>query len=386
MTENETPRVNHQRQARVNLIGTVACLLGLAAAVYIASHAYVPVIGPLLDVATPFVIAIILALFLDPIVDKIQAKGLSRGAGVAIVGLSFLLICLLVGFLLIPRMASQVSQLASSYQSLATEAEQQIDGLLESHKEILQRLHLPTTFRALASQFSIQLETGAKASLDMLSGVLSNMFAHILWIIIIPLATFWFLRDWDPITRRIVSLTPERKRDKLVHTSGAVTKVFRGYVRGMATVAVLYSVFTSIWLTLAGLQYGLVIGAVSGLLYMIPYVGVLTTTVTVGILALIQPAHSPAYAVVLMGAVIIQSFVVFDVLVFPRVVGKSVGVHPLLALFSLVVGAKLFGLPGMIAAVPVTASIQVALTHLYPELFKPEETTPDGSDQTGEAT
>ncbi len=194
------------------------------------------------------------------------------------------------------------------------------------------------------------------------------------------MATVWFLRDWDAMTARIIRLTPASHRSRLLHIGGSVGHVFRGYVRGMTTVAILFSIVSSIWLSLAGLQFGLVIGAVSGLLYMIPYVGVLSAILTVGIMALVQPPNSAAYAAALMGGMVLQSFIVFDTLVVPRVVGKSVGVHPLLALFSLVVGAKLFGLPGMIVAMPVTASLQVAIKHMYPDLFKSED-KPDGPDQ-----
>ncbi len=388
MDDTEKRLQTHDRHARA--VTVAAWMIALAAAVYVVSSAHETLVAPLLEVATPFVIAIVLALFLDPVVDRVQSRGLSRGAGVAIVSLGFVLLLLLVGFLVVPRIAAQAADLATNYSTLSTQAEQQINGFLQSHSNQLERLHLPTTVRELATQFSVQLETGGKATLGFITGALGSLFGRILWVIFIPLATIYLLRDWDLITARIISLTPENRRDRLIHISTAVGKVFRGYVRGMAIVAVLFSVVASIWLSAAGLRWGLVIGALSGLLYMIPYVGVLTATLTVGIMAMVQHPDSPVMAVILMVGMMVQSFVVFDTLVVPRVVGKSVGVHPLLALFSLVVGAKLFGLPGMIAAMPVTASIQVALTYMYPELFKtksqPEATVGEASPDQTEST
>jgi predicted PurR-regulated permease PerM len=359
--------VNHDKQARA--ITLAAWLVALAAAVYVVNSAQDTVVRPLMEVATPFVVAIILALFLDPVVDRIQARGLSRNAGVAIVSLSFLIVFLLVGFLIVPRVYDQATSLAKNYNGLATEAEQQVNGLLASHQEELLHLHLPTTVRELASKFSVQLQAGAETGVNIITAGFAYAFARILWIIIIPLATIWLLRDWDRMTAGMVRLIPSAYRDRSLHIGGSVGHVFRGYVRGMTMVAVLYSIVACVWLSLAGLNYGLVIGAASGLLYMIPYVGVLTSVLTVGIMALIQHPDSAVYSLALMGGILVQSFIVFDTLVVPRVVGKSVGVHPLLALFSLVVGAKLFGLPGMIAAMPVTASIQVAMVHMYPDLF-----------------
>lgn len=137
----------------------------------------------------------------------------------------------------------------------------------------------------------------------------------------------------------------------------------------MITVAILFSAASMLVLSLAGLDYGLIIGAVSGLFYMVPYVGVAIIAVVTGFAAMVEPGHGGGYALILMAYMLVQAFIVFDQIVTPRVVGGSVGVHPLLALFSLALGARMFGVVGMIAAVPVAASLQVAIGQIYPRIF-----------------
>ncbi len=204
--------------------------------------------------------------------------------------------------------------------------------------------------------------------MEYISGALGSALSKILWVIFIPISTLWFLRDMDYIRAKGIHFTPDRHRDRVLSLSGAVGDVFAKYIRGMAAVAILYSCVSMAVLAGCQLQYGLIIGAISGLLYLIPYIGVLTTALATGIAATIQTPDNPAYPILLMVWLLVQSFVIFDLIITPKLVGGSVGVHPVLALFSLALGARLFGVVGMITAVPVAAALQVALGQLYPKI------------------
>lgn len=352
-------------QAYPRVFVVAAFLVALVAGVYTVLLVYRPVIEPVLDVAPPFVIGIVLALLLDPLLDRIEKKGLSRGMGVAIVGLSFLIVFLLVGFLLVPKVAEQASQLAAGFPQYVSDAQTQLDKLLRDHRPMLNRFHLPTSASAWTAKFSAQLQEAGSASVNLLAVGLTAALSKILWVIIIPLSTLWLLRDLDYIRQKIVHFTPEKHRYRLISMTSAVGGVFEKYVRGMILVAILYSGVAMFVLTAAGLQYGLIIGAIAGLLYLVPYVGVITLVLVTGVAGVAQPMSMTVVGV-LMGALLVQSFIVFDMIVTPRIVGGSVGVHPVLALFSLALGARMFGVLGMILAVPVAASVQVALGQLYP--------------------
>ena len=145
--------------------------------------------------------------------------------------------------------------------------------------------------------------------------------------------------------------------------------VFGRYVRGMLTVALIFSFVSSIMLSIFGLNYALVFGVLSGLFYLVPYVGVAALAIAVIITALVQSGGEMSYSLLLGGYIFVQSFIIFDLLITPRIVGKSVGVHPVLTLFALSLGAKFFGVVGMILAVPIVAAIQVAIGQFYPQIY-----------------
>jgi predicted PurR-regulated permease PerM len=346
-----------------------AFLIVFAGALYVAVHIYDPLMRPVLDVLPPFVIAFVFAFLLDPVVDWFQRRGLSRGMGVLVVGVLFLVAFVLLGFLIVPKVADQAARLAGNFPDYLKQAQDQLDSLLERAKPLLRRLHLPYTAGELSSKYSSQIGEAAKRSFSLVSGVLTAGLSKVLWIIIVPLSTLWLLRDLEYIKAKVVHFTPPSHREKLMRVSAAVGDVFGKYVRGMVAVSVLFSAVASAVLSIAGLDYALIIGGVSGLLYQIPYIGTLVMVIVTGIAALVQPGHGIGYALILMGIMGALGSVIFDLLVTPKVVGGSVGVHPLLTLFSLMLGAQLFGILGMIIAVPVAASLQVALAHFYPQIL-----------------
>jgi len=355
-----------ENQPRWRFINAAALVVIVAGVIYCLNLVYDPVISPVLNVLPPFAIALIIAFLLDPVVDWMQHRGLSREMGVAVVGLAFLIVFVLLGLLVLPKMVDQATGLAQNFQHYVEVAQKHIDGFLAARKPMLTRLHLPTTTANWASQYSGQIGAFGGRGLVMLSSTLAAIASRALWLIIIPMATFILLKDLNYIKAKIVHLIPERYKARLISMSSAVGSVFGKYVRGMMVVALLYSVIASIILSLFGLPYALIIGAVAGLFYLVPYLGnivIIGMTVTA---VLVGNPEGGATAGILALILLVQSMIVFDLIITPKVAGGSVGVHPVLALFSLALGAQMFGVVGMILAVPVVASIQVALGQMYP--------------------
>lgn len=215
---------------RVTIIASF--LLAVAAAMYGLKIIYQPVIEPILEVAPPFVIGIILAFLLDPLIDRLQRFGLSRDFAVAIVGLSFLVVFVLAGFFLVPQIAYQATQLAQNYGQYADDAKDGVDRILHTHAALLTRLHLPTTANQLFRQLSGQLEGFGRGAITLLAGLLTAVLSKILWLVIIPLSTVWILRDFDYIRAKVVHLAPEKHRDRLVSLGSAMGSVFGKYMHG----------------------------------------------------------------------------------------------------------------------------------------------------------
>lgn len=358
--------MNTDKYPRV--ITVAAFLVAVVAGLYTALLIYKPIIQPVLAVAPPFLIAIALALLLDPLLDVVERRGMSRGWGVAIVGLGLVVALLLIGFLLVPRIIGQATTLAENFQDYMQQAQDRINDILASHKGILERMHLPTTLGEWGTRYSDKLQSATSTALDFLVGALTSTISRLLWLIIIPISTLWLMKDIDYIRAKIIHFTPERHRERAIKMATAVGVVFGKYVRGMLTVMLMFSLVSMLLLTLFGLDYGLIIGVFAGLFYMVPYIGVLIIAVITGVAALVQNG-SMAYAIGLMALLFVQANIVFDLLITPRVVGKSVGVHPVLALFSLALGAQMAGALGMVLAYPVAASIQVAIGEFYPAIY-----------------
>ena len=356
--------MNTENYPRVFIIA--AFLVALVAGIWTILLLYSPIIQPILTVAPPFIIALILAFLLAPVIDKLEKKGISRGIGVSIVGLAFLIVFVLVALLLVPKAVDQAKDLAANYPDYVKQAESSVNSFLHRSEPILRKLRLPTNAREWVSRFSDQLATAGGKGASLAAFALGSAFSRISWLVIIPLATLWLLKDFDHLSAKIARLTPERHRERFTFICSEVGSVFVRYFRGMIIVAMLFSIVVTITLIACGLHYGLIIGVLSGLLYIVPYVGLAAIIIFTVLAALLQPMGI-AMALVLAGALIAINSV-FDMVITPRIAGGSVGVHPVLSLFALALGAQLFGVIGMIAAVPVAASVQVIIGQLYPQV------------------
>lgn len=331
-----------------------------------------------LAISTPFVAAAVMALLLDPLVDRFQRqvrplKGQRAGA----VGLAyalFLLAFLALVVLVVPALIEQSQRLVVWMgDSGPARLQEQVDAWLADHRRI-GSVQLPASVNDLVAQYSDQLAAALKASASRVAGVIVGSVSGLLSTILVPIITFYLLMDMDRLRRRFLALLPERARRVFLVTVRDVGNVFGGYVRGMIQVSLIYMVTAVV--VLLGLSfipllapmrgYALLIGVVGGLLYVIPYVGflgVLLLTVTVGLVT-----GAPVGAIAGFAIALFTLNQTFDNVVTPRIVGGGVGIHPILSMFALLLGASLFGLWGMLLAVPVAGSIRVVLLRLYPQL------------------
>lgn len=367
MTAKESKTPNYDNKWLI----VAAAMISIAAGLYAFSFLYKPIIKPLIEVSLPFLIAIVIAFLLDPIVDWLQRRKIPRGIGVGIVGFAFLISFVLIGFLVVPKVILQAKELENNSNDYTQLAQTKIKSFVSKHQSFLVKLNLPTDPDKLADQMSQKVEIIAKGLFSKIANNLANSFGRILWFIIIPLSTLWILKDLDYFKRKIVHLTPSRHHTKLENLGAAIGAVFGNYVRGMFTVALVFSVISCIILSAFHLKFALIFGVLSGLFYLVPYIGVASLALAVIIASLVQTGgQNISLALTMGGYMLFQSFVLFDLVITPKIVGKSVGVHPVLTLFALSLGATFFGIPGMILAVPTIAAVQVAIGMFYPQIYK----------------
>ncbi len=326
-----------------------------------------------LAVVTPFALAGVLALLLDPLVDRLELRGLSRMMGVALIFGTFLFLLVALILLVLPSLITQLTQLSHDGPAYVEKGRAFADNFLSHHRKI-GSIELPQNVGALSSKFSEKASQFVQNSSGRIAGILLGSVSLIVEGFVVLIATFYLLLDVDRLRARLYYLAPERARGPIAEYSGDVAAVFSSYLRGLMIVCALYGVTTMAIFYAMGFvhegmrNYALLLGVAAGVLFAVPYVGTISTALVAGLVALV--AGGPTFGAVAVGIIIVLNQV-FDNVISPRIVGGGVGLHPVLTIFALVLGGELFGLPGLLLSVPVAASLQVILFRLFPKLNSP---------------
>jgi predicted PurR-regulated permease PerM len=331
------------------------------------------------SILPPFLIAFFLAALLDPTLRYLEQHGHSRIraimtlylAGLSFVGVFFVFV--------VPVVRSQVQELSGNVESYYAQIQTGADAWMLKNQSILQKFNVRQHRVAdLMSQQTSPVRNAINVTLVTVTATLGSMASKAAWLIIIPLTCFFFMRDYPVLRARIIALFPEPYQDQIDVVSRDIVDIFTAYLRGLAKVCALYAVVATLLFSLLGVKYALFLGLMAGVLYAVPYVGQLITALSCGIVAYTMTrhniffvigidAHSLQYAImVVVIAIVVQN--VFDQILYPRIVGGSVGLHPVVSIFALMAGATLFNIWGMLIAVPVAASIQILLTFFFPKL------------------
>ncbi len=335
------------------------------------------------DVILPFVLGAAFAYLLDPLADWFESRNLSRVLGVTIITLVSLLLLVLTILLIIPTLIDQTSALIASFPDLAQNLQdfvtQRFPSFTDSESTIRQSLGSIGT--AVSSKAAALVE-GALASV-------SSLFSVLTLLVIVPVVTFYLLLDWDKLVARIDDLLPRDHAPTIRALAHEIDTTLAGFIRGQGTVCFLLGIYYCAALFAVGLDFGLVIGAIAGVLTFIPYIGALIGGGLAIGLALFQ-FWGDWTMIAIVAAIFFSGQMLEGNVLTPKLVGGSVGLHPVWLLLALSVFGSLFGFVGMLVAVPVSAMIGViirfAITRykqgpLYQGVAgAPADTAPDTSD------
>ncbi|WP_397542356.1 AI-2E family transporter [Roseovarius salis] len=319
---------------------------GIACAVFLVAMWFLG------DVILPFVMGGAIAYFLDPVADRLQRMGASRAVAVTLITLVTVLIFVIMALLVIPTLINQtitlfntVPQLFQDLQGFLTERFPQIVDEDSTLRKSL--ISLGETIRSKGGQ--------------VLQGVLNSAASVInimVIVVVVPVVAFYLLYDWDRMVGEIDTLLPRDHAPVIRHLAREIDTVLAGFVRGMGTVCLILGTYYAVALMLVGLQFGLVVGAVAGLITFIPYVGALFGGALAIGLALFQ-FWGEWLNIGLVAGIFVLGQVAEGNFLTPKLVGGSVGLHPVWLIFALSVFGALFGFVGMLVAVPVAAAIGV---------------------------
>lgn len=304
----------------------------------------------------PFVLGIAIAYLLDPIVDRCARLGLPRWAGTLVALGGFAVAIAGTVVLLVPLFKVQLLRLADRLPVLV---ERVRDELVPALLGLVDRLR-PEDVERLRSAATDYAGDVVVWIGSFLTGLLSRGFAIldvISVLVITPVVAFYLLRDWDLIVSAVDGWLPRRHADLIRAEVREVDRTLAGFVRGQSAVCVILGAYYAVVLTLVGLDFGLSIGVVVGVLSIIPYVGSAVGLVASVSLAIAQ-YDSWTMVGVVAGLFLFGQFIEGN-FITPRLVGGSVGLHPVWVMFALLAGGYLFGFLGVLVAVPVAAVVGV---------------------------
>ena len=304
------------------------------------------------NVILPFLIGSAIAYFLDPVADRLQRLGLSRVAATALIAVMAVLVFILVALLVIPTLIQQGIALVDAapgiFNQLQTVLTERFPELMDAQSPMRQ---------TLASIGATIQERGGALINGLLSSAL-GVISALVFVVVVPVVAFYMLLDWDSIKSRIDGLLPRDHAPTIRRLGREIDAALAGFVRGQLSVCGILAVFYAMTLMLVGLQFGLVVGAITGLISFIPYVGAIIGGVLAIGLAMFQFWDQPIWIGAVVAIFVIGQTLEGNVLV-PKLVGSSVGLHPVWLLFALSAFGSIFGFVGMLVAVPVAAALGV---------------------------
>jgi predicted PurR-regulated permease PerM len=304
------------------------------------------------NVLLPFVIGAAVAYFLDPVADRLEALGLSRIAATAIITVVSILFFILAALLIIPTLIQQTTNLFNTAPAIFRQLQM---FFAEQFPTVLDETS-PVRDALMSVGASIQ-EKGASLLAKVLSSA-ASLLNIVLLFVISPVVAVYLLLDWDNMIARINALLPLDHAPTVRHLARDIDKTLSSFVRGMGSVCLILGTYYAVALMIVGLEFGLIVGAVAGLVTFIPYVGALLGGALAIGLALFQFWGDWMSIGLVAGIFFVGQFLEGNLLT-PKLVGNSVGLHPVWLMLALSVFGALFGFIGMLIAVPVAASIGV---------------------------
>ncbi|OGF22163.1 hypothetical protein A2Y83_01000 [Candidatus Falkowbacteria bacterium RBG_13_39_14] len=303
-----------------------------------------------------FLIALLLAAALKPLIDWLERKKIPRGIGVTIVYLFLFGIMAGAFVLILPPIVSQISQLADKLPGYLDKLSQSFGMIREysaNHGWIANLNKISASLEDILSNFAGNIFTG-----------ISSIFGGVTSFIFILVITFYMTLEKNAAERIANLILPAKYRERTLKIAEKLEEKIGLWVRGIAILMIIVGIFAFLGLSILRVDYALTLGLIAGLTEIIPYLGPIIGAVPAIFLAF---AQSPSKALL----VIILYFALQQIennILQPKVMEKAVGLNPIIIIFALLIGAKIAGILGILLAIPVTTSIIVLIKEFYPDI------------------
>jgi len=324
----------------------------------------------LAPVLTPFLAAALLAYLGDPLVDRMEDRGLPRTAAVIVIFLLLLLLLAGLILLLVPALQQQLASLARALPRYLDWAQANLAPWLNQTFGIDPAALDGSALKAALQKNWSQVGGIAGGLVGWLSSSGMALMAGLANLVLIPVVTFYLLRDWDHLVDRLRALLPRKWEPTVVQLARDSDTVLGAFLRGQLLVMLALATVYSVGLWWVGLELALIIGVVAGLVSFVPYLGFIIGILLAGVAAFMQ--FNEAYYLLLVAAVFGVGQALEGMLLTPLLVGDKIGLHPVAVIFAVMAGGQLFGFVGVLLALPTAAVIMVLLRYAHRQYRKSE--------------
>ncbi len=319
------------------------------------------------SILLPFIVAIIMAYFLDPAADRLEKLGCSRTFATTIITVSFFIAAAIIIALLAPVF---YDQFLTFLHTVPTYIDYINNNIIPVFSTFLQKIDQTALEKAKESVSGV-----SGYAIKFLGTLMGNIWNSGLAVInllslifVSPIVTFYMLRDWDKIIAALNKLLPPKYAGTIRSQAKEIDHTLSGFIRGQTYVCLILGAFYAVALSIAGLQFSVFIGLASGLLLFIPYVGALFGFVVGMIVAFFQFGDIANLGVV--AGIFLVGQIAESMFITPNLVGNKVGLHPVWIIFALLAGGAMFGFLGVLLAIPGAAVIGVLLRFFCKEYVK----------------
>ena len=322
----------------------------------LATAVFLVVFWVLSDVILPFLVGGAIAYFLDPVADRLERMGCSRAIATTIIFVFLILVVVIAVLVVVPTLVQQAYDLIDA-----------TPGIIENLRVFLTE-RFPDAFdegSVIRQSLDRAGETIQSRGAELLQTVLSSAAGVVnvlVFLVVVPVVAFYMLLDWDRMITRIDQLLPRDHAPTIRLLADRIDQTLASFIRGQGTVCLILGTFYAVALMVVGLQFGLVVGLIAGVLTFIPYVGALVGGALAIGLALFQ-FWGEWWMIIAVAAIFQAGQMVEGNVLTPKLVGSSVGLHPVWLIFALSAFGTVFGFVGLLVAVPVAAVIGVLVRY-----------------------
>lgn len=331
---------------------------------------------------TPFAIAALFAYLWDPVVDRLERLGLSRNFSVCLVFLLIGMAVVTIVLLVIPFTERQIAKLLDQLPRWLAWIQAEAQPWLEQRFGVTLDFADPTKLIEMVKAHWREAGGIATRILAKVSASGLTVLGWIAQLVLIPVVTFYLLRDWDLLVARINVLLPRRLEPTISRLARESDEVLGAFLRGQLSVMLSLGTLYAIGLWLVGIDVGPLIGMIAGLISFVPYLGAIVGLGMALIAAVVQ--YQDWAHVFMVFAVFGVGQTIEGYVLVPRLVGDKIGMHPVAVIFAILAGGELFGFLGVLLALPAAAVAMVVLRYLHEKytesnLYQPAGPAPEAS-------